>query len=352
MKKCVAFLFLVVYTGFSFACSTFLLSKDGRHIFGRNLDWVTSNGMVMVNSRGVSKTSFMPGGVKTISWIARHGSITFNQFGKEFPYGGMNERGLVVELMWLNGTTYPAPDNRAALNELQWIQYQLDNCATIEEVIASDKTIRITNTETTPLHYLIADSTGKAATIEFINGKMVAHKGKELSYPVLTNTVYNEAVQRYDKEKGNGNVNYDDNSVKRFATACNMIRQFNTGTTTQDPIDYSFSILNKVSQGSYTKWSIVYDITKREVYYSINGQQQRKQFSFRDFDFSCTGTTLAINLSADNTGVVSKYFTPLSFDQNKLLIERSGRESRSRVNLSAASLTSAANYFRKIQCRQ
>jgi choloylglycine hydrolase len=32
---------------------------------------------------------------KTISWISKYGSITFNQYGREFPTGGMNEKGLV-----------------------------------------------------------------------------------------------------------------------------------------------------------------------------------------------------------------------------------------------------------------
>jgi penicillin V acylase-like amidase (Ntn superfamily) len=28
---------------------------------------------------------------------------------KEFPNGGMNEKGLVVEMMWLDGTSFPTP---------------------------------------------------------------------------------------------------------------------------------------------------------------------------------------------------------------------------------------------------
>ena len=45
----------------------------------------------------------------------------------------MNEKGLVVELMWLDGTTYPQPDERPSVGVLQWIQYQLDNYSTIEK---------------------------------------------------------------------------------------------------------------------------------------------------------------------------------------------------------------------------
>jgi choloylglycine hydrolase len=53
---------------------------------------------------------------------------------------------------------------------LQWIQYQLDRCATVDEVIATDKTIRISS-KGTPVHYLVADAGGHVSTIEFLNGQ-------------------------------------------------------------------------------------------------------------------------------------------------------------------------------------
>lgn len=47
------------------------------------------------------------------------------QYGRNFPTGGMNEAGLVIELMWLDGSRYPVPDARPAVDNLQWIQYNL-----------------------------------------------------------------------------------------------------------------------------------------------------------------------------------------------------------------------------------
>src|SRR5215213_2626818 len=100
------------FTNYDLRITTFLLSRNGQHVFGRNYDWVTGSGMVTVNFRGVKKTSFSPDGGKAVSWVSGYGSVTFNQFGKEFPHGGMNEKGLVVELMWLNETKYPNADDR------------------------------------------------------------------------------------------------------------------------------------------------------------------------------------------------------------------------------------------------
>src|SRR5450432_235264 len=95
-----------------FACTTFFINKNGELIFGRNYDWVSDAGLVCTNLKGLYKTSLKTRNDNTISWVSKYGSITFNQYGKEFPTGGMNETGLVVELMWAAGSQYPKPDNR------------------------------------------------------------------------------------------------------------------------------------------------------------------------------------------------------------------------------------------------
>jgi penicillin V acylase-like amidase (Ntn superfamily) len=351
MKKFISLFCICLVSAWSFACSTFLLSKNGKHFFGRNYDWVSGNGMVMVNARGVAKSSFMPSDGKSISWVSGYGSITFNQYGKEFPHGGINERGLVVELMWLQDTRYPESDDRASINVLQWIQYQLDNCANISEVIATDKKLRIDQAAGAPLHFLVADGSGKAATIEFIDGKMVVHQGADLSFPVLTNTPYKDALKQVNAQK-DSKASFKDNSVERFATACRMVQQYQVTDVKEEPLDYAFNILNKVSQKSYTKWSIVYDITNRQIYFIANGLNQRKSLALKDFDFSCKKAPLAFSLSDDRSGSVSKYFTELNFDTNKKLIQQSSKEAESEVPVSENSQNRAAAYFRLVSCRE
>src|SRR4051812_41814110 len=127
----------------AFPCTTFVLQGDGRIYFGRNLDWFWENGLVFVNQRNVQKMSMVAPGSLAAKWTSKYGSVTFNQFGMELPLGGMNEAGLVIENMWLDETKYPAADARPGINLSQWIQYQLDNCRTVEEVLATDKQIRI-----------------------------------------------------------------------------------------------------------------------------------------------------------------------------------------------------------------
>jgi choloylglycine hydrolase len=344
VKKFIAVALLIIYGTASFACSTFLINKNGHLVFGRNYDWVTGNGMLLVNARGVQKTSFVPESEKSITWTSQCGSITFNQFGKEFPHGGMNENGLVVELMWLAETSYPQQDGRAAMNELQWIQYQLDNFTSVNDVINSQQHIRIHPQGAAPLHFLVADAQGNAATIEFIKGKMVVHRGKDLAHPVLTNTIYSDALREMEKS------NSSDNSVNRFATACSMITQYQSTPSVKNPVAFSFGVLNKIAQGDYTKWKIVYDISNREIFFETNNR--KKQVAFKDINFTCSGTSLFVDLNGSQQGNIDSSLAPLTFEQNKTMLELSAQQSGSMLNISAQTLKGAAQYMKMVKCKE
>jgi choloylglycine hydrolase len=221
----------------------------------------------------------------------------------------------------------------------------------VEEVVATDKVIRINREGAVPLHFLVADAKGMAATIEFLNGKMVVHKGKDLPYPVLTNTVYQYAVQRLNTKPSSEWASFGDNSVKRFATACQLIQQFQQANTNQSPVDFSFQILDKIAQGDYTKWSIVYDITGKQIHFITKDNRQRMHLALNDFNFTCNKSPIAFNLNKRVQGPISQYFLPLSFVQNKSIIEQSARESQSQVTLGASTIAGIADYFNRVQCK-
>lgn len=337
------------------ACTTFFINKNGQLVFGRNYDWVTGNGMVCTNQRGLAKTSVSTGDGGTISWISQYGSITFNQYGKEFPTGGMNEKGLVVELMWLDGTKYPEADNRPALGVLQWIQYQLDNCSTIDDVIATDAKIRIASKGNTPLHYLVADGKGNAAAIEFLEGKMMVHRGKGLPFPVLTNNSYKESIAVTApsvQSNGKDAVSFTDNSIDRFAKACNMVTQYLKTDIATPVIDYSFSILDKVAQGTHTKWSIVYDIANKKVYFKTLEYSQVKNVSFSSFDFTCAGESKTTDMNQSGAGDIASKFSPFSAGFNRRIVERSFAESVREFTVSEEGQRSTWEYPNSIACAQ
>jgi len=109
----VSFLAIITLVGQSTiqACTTFCLFNGKDLIFGRNYDFPIGYGHVVINKRGVVKSAMADAGEQAAQWTSKYGSLTFNQFGRDNPMGGMNEAGLIVELMQLDAT-YPE-DERA-----------------------------------------------------------------------------------------------------------------------------------------------------------------------------------------------------------------------------------------------
>lgn len=345
MKK-ICFLLIVMSAAYNApACTSFLLEHQGHYYFGRNYDWVTGNGMLMTNPRNTSKYAAAD---STLRWTSTYGSISFNQYGKEFPTGGMNEKGLVVELMWLEETVYPKADQRPAIGVLQWIQYQLDNSATVDDVIASDARIRIGEKDNTPLHYLVADAKGQAAAIEFLDGKMVVHRRETMPFPVLTNSTYAASVKQTTISKNN--TGFTDNSLQRFAKACSMIGAFRNGVVAASPVPYAFSILSEVAQAGHTRWSIVYDISSLKIYFITDKNRETKYLSFSDLSLECSQESLATDLNTAGSGDLKAKMTRLSYDANARMVATSASESAAVITISKESVDKTAAFFGQIGC--
>ncbi len=298
------------------ACSTFVLKdKSGKLVFGRNFDYPIGQAYITENQRNVTKTSLVQSGQNTFEWTSKYGSVSFNQFGAEFPYGGINEAGLVIEQMWLSETKYPKADGRFALSELQWIQYQLDMSASVEDVIKTDKTIRISNQAKATLHFLVCDKKGNVATIEYLNGKMVSHKGKSLPISAITNDSYESSCLYLKDHKAlmdRSQINNNNDSKNRFAIISQELQRYDSK---ENIIDYSFSILKKVSSNS-TQWSIVYNVLEAKVYLKTKNNKNLRNFNMVFFNFN-NNTNIRLNANIDaNLSNPKQAFVPFSYDKN------------------------------------
>jgi choloylglycine hydrolase len=337
------------------ACSTFVLKSGQNLVFGRNYDWGIGYGLVIVNKRNLVKKSPPPAdpSAKSVQWISKYGSITFNQYGKEFPMGGMNEAGLVVEVMWLEGTEYPAPDARPELGELQWVQYQLDTASSVEEVIASNASLRI-STNSVPIHFLVSDKTGEAITVEFLDGKIVYHTAETLPVKALTNSTYKDSLEYLKNHKGFGGekeIGFSGNSLDRFARAANMLSQYDRSKD-KELVDYAFSILDSVDNPEWTQWSIVYDVTRMAVHFKTKDSPRLKKFSFENFDFDCASPSKIIDMHTDETGDLGGHFVEYSTKINRKLIGQSFKGTEFLKDTPDATLDQFSKYPESIICQE
>ena len=303
-------------------CTTVCLLENDRAVVAYNYDFYPSEGLVLVNKRGTSKKSWVePQGA---SWAARHGSVTFNQFGRDNPTTGVNEKGLMVSLMWLNGTEYPPADDRPAIGILEWIQYHLDTNATVAEVVATAGSFRPTST--TPIHYLFADASGDTAVIEFLEGKLIVYRRDTMPIKALANSTYAHSVAAFKTFEETGVLPAEEAKTKGptpgFGSLDRFVRGAMLSPAKGDPVAHGFAILSEVQQG-ITRWSIIYDLNAGEVHFKTDTNSEIRRFSVAEFDFSCRTPVQVLDLTAPGSGLVQTVFANYTTAANRALLESS-----------------------------
>ncbi len=301
------------------ACTTFELQRGEDLVVGKSYDWRDGRGVVLVNRRGVAKVA-VPNAPsdRPARWASRYASVTFNQYGREMPNGGMNEAGLVVEIMWLEVARFPAADDRPMVNELQWIQYQLDRFSTVAEVVAHAPKLRLAR-RYARVHYLACDATGACAAFEPIDGRLVVTAGDALKVPALTNHPYAVAAARLQGQRGFGGDAEPPSgagSLARFARAAAA-----TALPPRGPVRAAaFALLDDVSMGDYSKWNIVYEPRARRVHFRRAGAAAIGTLDLDDVDGSCAAPVVGLDLAAAAGGDLAPRLRPWTTADNARLV--------------------------------
>jgi penicillin V acylase-like amidase (Ntn superfamily) len=298
------------------SCTSFCLNDNGHAVFGSNYDNEKPEGMVFVNKRGISKSGFMPGTTGEVArWTSEYASVSFSVIGYQLSWAGMNEKGLVMSTMALPETQNPKPDERPPLHSPHWMQYMLDNCGSVEEVIEADSQVRIFETVD---HYLVADRMGDCAVIEFLDGRMVVHTGQSLPVRVLTNSTYSESVDFLEKGvaglKERDGMRMITSSLRRFCTTAEQVKEFKSADP-KHAVKYAFEALDKVG-GDGTLWSIVFDTQDLTVHFRTQSHRPIRALSLNDFDLSCQMPDMMIDINEKLEGNIAKKMQVYSSDKN------------------------------------
>lgn len=161
----------------------------------RSMDWKTEiDANLWVFPKGIQRTGEV--GALSVKWTSKYGSIIASAWDIATA-DGMNEKGLVANVLWLVESEYPKFDlngTKQGLSISLWAQYVLDNFATVSEAVnylRDEPFILVSDyipgsEKFTTLHLSISDAHGDNAIFEYINGKLVIHH--DPSYVVMTNS--------------------------------------------------------------------------------------------------------------------------------------------------------------------
>jgi penicillin V acylase-like amidase (Ntn superfamily) len=178
------------------------VGPDGMVITTRSNDWLGSQkSNLWIYPRGMPR--FGDTAPDAMAWTSKYGSITVAGWDMA-TIDGMNEKGLAANALYLAESDYGTPgpgDSRKPMSLTAWVQYSLDNFATVAEAVDALRAepfyiiaLQLPGGLAGVAHLSLSDPTGDSAIFEYIKGKLVIHHGNE--YKVMTNS------PTFDKQLG------------------------------------------------------------------------------------------------------------------------------------------------------
>lgn len=309
------------------SCTRFVYQAGaGQVITGRSMDWKADIGTnLWIMPRGMKRTGEV--GPNSLRWISKYGSVIATGYDVATT-DGMNEEGLVANVLWLVESTYPEYDGKTpGLAISMWAQYVLDNFATVAEAVTALKkepftlvTANVPGEERlATLHLSMSDATGDSAIVEYIDGKQIIHHSRD--YSVMTNSpVFSEqlALNAYWKEIG-GTVMLPgtNRAADRFARAYFYV---NAIPKTEDPVEAiasAFSVIRNASVPfgittpdqpniSSTRWRTVSDHKRKRYFFESVLTPNVFWVDLTKFDLSAeTGKVRKLVLGPNQTNIFS-----------------------------------------------
>jgi len=292
MKKQTNRFYLALVTVFLFlmavqqadACSRILYKTGtGTYITARSMDWVDPNltSDLWIFPQGIKRNG--GGSENELTWTSKYGSVITAFYGTASA-DGMNEKGLVGNMQYLTESNYgdPAKTGKPTISIGAWLQYFLDNYATVEEAVAAMQDAPFTivskpvaNGMAAAIHMAISDATGDSAIFEYIDGELVIHHGRE--YVVMTNSpIYSEqlALNAYwEKAGGEKFLPGTASATDRWVRASYYLKTMKKQEDQKLALATVFSLIRGVSapissaNGVETLWRTVSDHNARTYYF-------------------------------------------------------------------------------------
>ncbi|MBU3624362.1 linear amide C-N hydrolase [Polynucleobacter sp. AP-Latsch-80-C2] len=167
------------------------LGDNNLVVTGRSMDWGEDmQSDLWVFPAGMARNGAC--GAGSLEWTSKYGSLIVSGYNIGTA-DGVNEKGLVGNLLYLAESDYGTLNGKAPVSITLWAQYALDNYATVAEAVAGlelepfrVKSPVLPNGRAASLHLSLSDPSGDSAILEYIEGKLTIHHGRE--YQVMTNS--------------------------------------------------------------------------------------------------------------------------------------------------------------------
>ena len=296
------------------------LGPEHTVIAARSMDWAEDPGTnLYCFPRGMKRHG--AAGPDSITWTSKYGSVVC-AFYDVSTVDGMNEKGMVANVLYLVESDYGKPDGKTPTISISaWGQYALDNFATVAEAVDAlrgEPFIVIApvlpNGALAQGHMALSDPTGDSAVFEYIKGKLVIHHGRE--YQVMTNSpTFDQqlALNKYWEQIGGLTFLPGTNrAADRFARASFYINAIPKTDVSKRAVASVFSVIRGVSVPlgfttpgqpniSSTIWRTLYDHKNKVFYFDSATSPTIFWTPLADLDFSEGAPVKKLTLSGGET---------------------------------------------------
>lgn len=295
--------------------------KDNTVLTARSMDWKEdTRSNLWIFPRGMKRNGEI--GKNPLEWTSKYGSVVASTYDI-CSTDGMNEKGLVANLLWLAESEYPQWDGKKpGLSIAAWVQYILDNFATVDEAVSyvEKGTFEVVSdmmpdgTRMATLHLSISDADGDNAIFEYIGGELKIHHDK--SYQVMTNSpVFDQQLALNDYWKNIGGTTFlpgTNRAADRFVRASFYINAIPKVADTRTAVASVFSVIRNTSVPlgittpnepniSSTRWRTVSDQKNKVYFFESTIQPNVFWVNLQDVDFSEKAPVKMLDLVSGKT---------------------------------------------------
>ena len=316
------------------SCTRVLWSApDGEVLVGRTQDWTErANSAFRVYPRGIARSGAVA--ENPLQWTSKYGSVVLSAYDMG-THEGVNEMGLSAHALYLavDAAFGERDATRQAIGIMQWVQYYLDNYATVAEAVEAQKSFAfqiepliLPNGYPTLVHISLSDKSGDSAVIEYIDGKAQIYHDKR--FAVMTNEpTYDKQIEnlkQYRSFGGGKPLPGERTPSDRFVRAAYYAAGLPKPANQDEAAAFMFSVIRNVSvpfglgdperpNVASTIFRTVQDLTGQRYYFESTFAPNVVWLDYSKLDFSAGGPELELkveqkifSLSGDVTGQLAK----------------------------------------------
>ena len=246
----------------SWACALFAaLGDTGNRLYGRNFDWRFSPALLLFTDPldGFASVSMVDLEYFGFSDRATARLVDPMQLSlaerrsllktPSMPFDGMNAAGVAVGMAAVPQADERHDPGNPAIGSLQVIREILNHAGNVDEAVAILKQYNIDWEGGPPLHYLVADRSGRAALVEFYGGGIA----------VIPEAGSWHAATNFTRSAVTGDAA---GQCPRYDT---LVRRLTSANGALAPKD-ALGLLQSVARSeSATQWSVVYNLSQGQV---------------------------------------------------------------------------------------